>query len=387
MEYEQNMITKDWDDNTLNLSKNILRGIYAYGFETPSAIQSVSIPYISQGKDIIAVANSGTGKTGSYLIGVFSHINEALNKLQCVILSPTRELALQIYKVAQELAKYTTIKLQLLVGGTDTQNDIVNIKNTTPHVVVGCTGRIYDIFTRDILDTLFTKMLVLDEADEMLSTGFHVYVQNIFKYLPIDVQVILFSATMTDNVLSLTKQFMHNPVHINLNHEVLSFHEIQQYKVISRNDCEKYTILKDVFNTICFSQCIIYCNHVVRVCDLYEAMKDDEFSVTYIHSNMTKTERNDKFVSFINGDDRILISTNLTARGIDIQQVSTVINFDLPKTKETYVHRIGRSGRWGRKGLSISFCTMREIQFMKQIEEAYEIDIPDLPTDLNAYFV
>ena len=160
MDYEQNMITKDWGDNTLKLSKNILRGIYAYGFETPSAIQSVSIPYISQGKDIIAVANSGTGKTGSYLIGVFSHIDEALNKLQCVILSPTRELALQIYKVAQELAKYTTIKLQLLVGGTDTQNDIINIKNTTPHVVVGCTGRIYDIFTRDILDTLFTKMLV-----------------------------------------------------------------------------------------------------------------------------------------------------------------------------------------------------------------------------------
>lgn len=387
MDYEQNTTVIDWYDKQFKLTENIIRGIYAYGFENPSTIQRMSIPHIIRGKDIIAVANSGTGKTGSYLIGVFSQSYVALDQLQCIILSPTRELAFQIYKVAQELAKYTDIRIQLLVGGTDIQQDMLNIKNATPHIVVGCTGRIHDILYRSILDSSFTKMLVLDEADEMLSFGFYNSVQNIFKYLPHNVQTILFSATMSDNVLSITKTFMRDPVHIKLTDEVLSLDEIKQYKVISRNDCEKYTILKDVFNKNCFSQCIIYCNSVIRVCELYEAMKDDNFPVTCIHSNMAKPERNARFSSFRNGNDRVLISTNLTARGIDIQQVSTVINFDLPKTKETYIHRIGRSGRWGRKGLSISFCNMREIQFIKDIEKTYDILIPDLFSDFDTQHV
>lgn len=386
MSNEENIILNDWHDKDLYLSENILRGIYAYGFEIPSKIQRMSIPHIIKGKNVIAEANSGTGKTGSYLIGVISKIYEALNHLQCIILSPTRELAQQIHDVGKKLAKYTSIRFHLLVGGTDIQRDILDLKKNTPHIVVGSIGRISDIIYREVLDTSLTKILVIDEADEMLSNGFHNSVQNIFNYLHRDVQIILFSATISEYVLTVTKKLMNNPVHIKLTNDDLLTNDFKQYKVICRSDSEKYNVLKNLFNVMYFSQCIIYCNSIIRVSDLYEAMKDDDFPVTYIHSNMCKTERNSRFSSFVFGTYRVLISTNLTSRGIDIQQVSTVINFDLPKTKETYIHRIGRSGRWGKKGVSISFCTMREIQSIKEIENFYDTHISELSADFDEKF-
>ena len=223
------------------------------------------------------------------------------------------------------------------------------------------------------------ELIVLDEADEMLSVGFKEQVYNIFQYLNNEVQVALFSATMPPELNALTEKFMRNPVKILVKSDMLTLEGISQYRIVLDDDPQKYNTLKDIYDIISMSQCIIYCNSVKRVVSLYDAMKQDEFPVCCIHSSMEKDERATAYEEFKNGKYRVLISSNVTARGIDIQQVSTVINFDVPKDVNTYLHRIGRSGRWGRKGIGINFVTRRDLRKIKEIEEHYNTQIPDLP--------
>ena len=369
-----------WDE--MNLKDSMLRGIYAYGYEKPSKIQQESIPIMCSGKDIIAQAQSGMGKTGSFSIGTLQQLDLTKNTVQALFLAPTHELAKQTNTVIKALGSMMEgFKTKILIGGTSIQEDADDIKKNTPHVVIGTAGRVYDMLRRRYLSPSNIKIIVLDEADEMLSFGFKQQIYNIFQCLNTDIQVALFSATLPDDILELTEKFMRNPVKITMKAETLNLECIKQYFIAVQNDNMKFETLKDLFSSISVSQCIIYCNSVNRVTDLYKAMVDDGFSVSYIHSSMDKDEREREFTKFRNGGYRVLISSNVTARGIDIQQVSTVINFDIPKCQHTYLHRIGRSGRWGRKGMAINFVTRRDIHHMKKIESFYNISMEELPNN------
>ncbi len=374
-----------WDDDNIDFKGKLMRGIYSYGFDKPSNIQQQSIIPMISGKDVIAQAQSGTGKTGAFSIAALQLIDESVNKTQIIIMSPTRELSTQNYNVCNMIGQSLKITIQLLIGGTPTEKDKELLSNNTPHIVIGCPGRIHALIRTGHLKTNNVKTFILDEADEMLSSGFKEQVYNIFQYLNNDTQVGLFSATMPQELNSLTKQFMRNPVKILVTNEMLTLDGIKQFKLNVNDDHQKYETLKDIFNTISVSQCIIYCNSIKRVQDLTDAMTQDQFPVVGIHSSMDEATRKANFNDFKNGKSRVLISSNITARGIDIQQVSVVINFDIPKNKHTYIHRIGRSGRWGRIGLAINFITRRDILKLKEIEQFYNTQIDDLPLNFEKF--
>jgi translation initiation factor 4A len=380
IEVSENHEIEVWDD--LDLHPLILRGIYAYGFETPSPIQKKGIKPMLDKRDVIAQAQSGTGKTGCFTVGTLARIDVTQPGVQAIILSPTRELSMQTKQVIDNIGKFVKgYKSQLLVGGTSTDDTIKCLQEEKSQVVVGCPGRVYDMLRRKKLLPSALRLIVLDEADEMLSSGFKDQIYNIFQFMPSDIQVGLFSATLPQELLSLTNKFMRNPIKVLVKAEQLTLEGITQFYVALENDEEKYDCLKDIFSSLSIAQCIIYCNSVRRVQDLYDAMIADNYPVAQIHSGMDKQERSNSYNEFRNGTTRVLISSNVTARGIDVQQVSTVINFDLSKCVHTYLHRIGRSGRWGRKGVGINFITRRDARNLKEIEQHYDTQIPEMPID------
>jgi len=375
-----------WED-VEELNPQLLRGIYAYNFEKPSHIQQRSILPIMRGHDVIAQAQSGTGKTGAFGVATLQAIDldPKRTDVQALVMAPTRELAKQIHDVITNLGiQMSGLKVQLLVGGTSTDDDAKMLKAEMPQIVVGCPGRVFDMIRRRNINARNIRLLVLDEADEMLSSGFKDQIYNIFQHLSNNVQVCLFSATMPQELHALSEKFMRNPVKILVQAEQLTLEGICQYHIALEDDDGKFATLQDLFKTISMSQCIIYCNSVKRVSDLTEAMVLKGYPACCIHSGMDKDARDDAYVNFKAGKYRVLISSDVTARGIDIQQVSTVINFDLPKSVHTYLHRIGRSGRWGRKGTGISFVTRRDIRQMKEIETYYSTNICELPSSFKA---
>ena len=368
---------KSWDDLECNM--DLLRGIYAYGFEEPSSIQKKAILPMLSRRDIIAQAQSGTGKTGAFTIGTLGQIDFEAKEIQAIILSPTRELSKQIHTVFLNLGKMiNNIRVQLLVGGTSIEDDVKELKNV-PHIIVGCPGRINDMIRRKKISISNVKVIVLDEADEMLSKGFKDQIYNIFRQSNEEtVQIALFSATMSQDLMHLSKDLLRNPEKILVKSEALTLEGISQAYVLLDNEVGKYETLKDLYSSFSMSQCIIYCNSLKRVIELYDNMNNEKYPVCCLHSEQSRTEREKAYQEFKNGKFRILISTNITARGIDIQQVSTVINYDVPKDAHTYLHRIGRSGRWGRKGIGISFITNRDIKKLREIEKYYNTQINEL---------
>lgn len=372
----------NWDD--FDLSPDLLRGIYAYGFEKPSPIQSKAIKPMLQGSDLIAQAQSGTGKTGSFTIGALSQVDITDDSSQVLIMAPTHELVHQIATVMRGLSSMMHgIRIKTIVGGSSIEDDAVQLRDHVPHILVGCPGRVYDMIRRKHIRASNLKLVVVDEADEMLSYGFKDQIYNIFQFLNNKAQIALFSATLPANMEQITNKFLRNPVRISVKAESLTLEGIKQYFIAVYDDREKFLTLKDLYQHISLSQCIIYANSVKRVEDLYDAMKEDGFPVCRIHSNMNKMEREQSFDEFKNGASRVLISSNVTSRGIDIQQVGVVINFDLPKDVHNYLHRIGRSGRWGRKGTGINLITRRDIPHMKEIEQYYSTQIEELPTGFS----
>ena len=371
-------------DELENIDHNILRGIFGYGFEKPSPIQKKTIKPIIAGRDIIAQAQSGTGKTAAFSIGALSLINLKENNTQVLVLSPTRELTTQTAKVMSSIGSMMDgLRVKTLFGGSSTEEQSGFLKKTSPHIICGCPGRVHDMMRRGNITTKTIKLIILDEADEMLSQGFKEQVYNIFQYFDNNIQVALFSAKLSEEIQPIINKIMRNPVEITMKAEMLTLEGISQYFVAVEDDRQKYLTLKDIFSAISLSQCIIYCNSVKRVADLYEAMSEDVFPVCCVHSNMDTKDREHAFNEFKNGSCRVLISSNVTARGIDIQQVSTVINFDIPKDVHTYLHRIGRSGRWGRKGVGINFITRRDIPKLKEIEEYYACQINEMPSNFD----
>ena len=380
----------EWDDSEL-IRANILRGIYAYGFEKPSPIQKKGIvPMLttdSEGKrrDIIAQAQSGTGKTGCFSVGVLNIVDPSIKVTQALILAPTHELATQIKNVVSDIGRFDNIVVQLLVGGTSVDGDREKLDNDTPHIVVGTPGRVHDMIRRKYLKVDKMSVIVLDEADEMLSQGFKEQIYKIFQYMPNSVQIGLFSATMPPECEELSDKFMSRPIKILVKAEQLTLQGIAQYYIRVNDDEQKYLVLKDIFTGMSISQAIIYCNSTRRVDDLHEAMIADEYPVSKIHGKLDGAERKETNKAFRSGATRVLITSDLYARGIDVQQVSIVINFDVPKSEHTYLHRIGRSGRWGRKGIAVNFVTKHDGARLKHFEEYYNTQIEEMPADWTSH--
>jgi len=373
-------IIDSFDD--MDLKENLLRGIYAYGFEKPSAIQKQAIMPCIEGFDVIGQAQSGTGKTATFSISILQKIDTTRNTTQAMIIAPTRELATQIQKVVLALGDYQGVRVQALIGGTRVRDDIDMLQNNPPHVVVGTPGRVFDVINRRALQTDDLCMFVLDEADEMLSRGFKDQIYDIFRRLPSNIQVILLSATMPAEVLEVTTNFMPNPVHILVKKEELTLEGIKQFYVYTEKEGWKRDTLLDLYNTLTITQAVIFLNTRRKVEWLSHELNEQSFTVSSLHGDMEQSERETIMKEFRSGSSRVLITTDLLARGIDVQQVSLVINYDLPTNRENYIHRIGRGGRFGRKGVAINFVTEDDIRTMKDIEQFYSTSIEEMPMNV-----
>jgi len=376
---EEYPIFESFDD--YDLDENLLRGIYSYGFEKPSAIQQRGIKPILDGRDTIGQAQSGTGKTATFTIGCLQRIDYSNRNCQALILAPTRELAQQIQKVALALGDYLKVKCHACIGGTSVKEDIEKLRDGQ-HLVVGTPGRVFDMVGKRHLrvDDLIT--FVLDEADEMLSRGFKDQIYDIFKTLPPNIQVCLFSATMAPEILDLTTKFMRDAVRILVKKDELTLEGIRQFYVAIEKEEWKLDTLCDLYETLTITQAIIYCNTRRKVDYLADQLTKRDFTISTMHAELDQKERDLVMREFRSGSSRVLISTDLLARGIDVQQVSLVINYDLPQNMENYLHRIGRSGRFGRKGVAINFVTNNDVRAMKDIERYYHTQIEEMPMDI-----
>ena len=375
-EKNEDIIIETFDD--LELKDNLLRGLYSYGFEKPSNIQKKAVPMVLKGGDVIAQSQSGTGKTGAFSISALQIVDESVQSTQVLIISPTHELSRQTTKVIEGLSNYMKITLAECIGGTN----VVECKNALhrkPHLVIGTPGRILDMIQKKNLDTTTLKLMIFDEADEILSYGFKETIYNIVKSIPKATQITLFSATMPPDVIELTDKFMNKPKRLLMAADTLTLEGIKQYYINTKDNNWKYDVLIDIYESISITQCIIYCNSKKRVNELGNALINNDFPVLMISSEMTSQERKEAMEQFKKGEARILISTDLLARGIDVQQLSLVINFDIPNNNENYIHRIGRSGRYGRKGIAINFLTDKDIYKMKEIEKFYNTQIEEMP--------
>jgi len=372
------------DFDQMGLKPALVRGIYSYGFEKPSAIQQRGIVPFATGRDIIAQAQSGTGKTATFAVGMLQQIDETKLETQGLILVPTRELATQVNKVVNALGVHLGIKTHACTGGTSVQDD-VNMLKKGVHVVTGTPGRVYHMIEEGKLQTENLKVFTLDEADEMLSKGFSDVIREIFSTLPNDIQVGVFSATMPNECLEITKLFMRNPVKVLVKKEELTLMGINQFYIDCQEPRYKYDTLCDLYKDVSIQQAVIFCNSRRTVDWLTRKMTDANFTVASTHGSINPEDRRIVMDEFRKGGSRVLITTDLLARGIDVQQVSVVINYDLPADKESYLHRIGRSGRFGRKGLAINFVTYRDRRLLKEIEQFYDTQIDPLPKNVQDF--
>lgn len=379
LEFDTNYdeVTDSFDN--MSLLEDLLRGVYAYGFEKPSSIQQRAIVPLSKGRDIIAQAQSGTGKTATFTIGILQQLDYNLPECQALILAPTRELAQQIQKVVLALGDYLNVRCHACIGGTRVRDDISKLQSGV-HVVVGTPGRVYDMLCRRVLRPDYIKIFILDEADEMLSRGFKDQIYDIFQALPTaKIQVGLFSATMPPEALEITQKFMRDPVRILVKRDELTLEGIKQFYINVEREDWKLDTLCDLYDTLNITQCVIFCNTRRKVDWLTDKMRSREFTVSAIHADMDQKERDVILNEFRTGSSRVLITTDLLARGIDVQQVSLVINYDLPRNLENYIHRIGRSGRFGRKGVAINFVTAEDVRTLRELEQFYNTTVDEMP--------
>ncbi|XP_047151747.1 eukaryotic initiation factor 4A-15 isoform X3 [Vigna umbellata] len=367
--------------DAMGLQENLLRGIYAYGFEKPSAIQQRGIVPFCKGLDVIQQAQSGTGKTATFCSGILEQLDYSLTQCQALVLAPTRELAQQIEKVMRALGDYLGVKVHACVGGTSVRED-QRILSSGVHVVVGTPGRVFDMLRRQSLQPDHIKMFVLDEADEMLSRGFKDQIYDIFQLLPSKIQVGVFSATMPPEALEITRKFMNKPVRILVKRDELTLEGIKQFYVNVEKEEWKLDTLCDLYETLAITQSVIFVNTRRKVDWLTDKMRSRDHTVSATHGDMDQNTRDIIMREFRSGSSRVLITTDLLARGIDVQQVSLVINYDLPTQPENYLHRIGRSGRFGRKGVAINFVTKDDDKMLFDIQKFYNVVVEELPSNV-----
>ena len=330
-------VVSSFDD--MGLKEELVRGIYAYNFEKPSAIQQRAIGPIIVGRDVIAQAQSGTGKTATFSIAALQSVDTSLRETQVLVLSPTRELACQIQSVVLALGDYMNIQCHACIGGTSIGEDIRKL-DYGQHIVSGTPGRVFDMIKRKNLRTRHIKTLILDEADEMLSQGFREQIYDVYRYLPPGVQVVLLSATLPRDVLELTTKFMTDPIRILVKRDELTLEGIKQFFVAVEKEEWKFDTLCDLYDTLTITQAVMFCNTRKKVDWLTEQMRAANFTVAAMHGEMPQSERDAIMQEFRQGNSRVLITTDIWARGIDVQQVSLVINYDLPANRENYIHRL-----------------------------------------------
>jgi translation initiation factor 4A len=367
---------------SMGLPEKLLRGIFAHGFERPSDIQTKAIVPIKDGRDVLAQARSGTGKTATFCIGSMCRIDPAIKRLQVLVMVHTRELAQQIKTVASALGEYMGVVAYAATGGTPIREDLRAIEKGV-HFIVGTPGRIYDLMNRRSLTREHIRVLILDEADQMLEDRFKEQVLCILEMgFPQTCQVALFSATMPESVVEVANQLLRNPTRILVPPEEVTLDGIRQFYVALEKEEWKYDVLADLYKQLTINQALIYCNKRQKAEWLAEKMNAEGFPLSFIHGEMDPEERSKRMRDFRNGNVRVMISTDLLARGIDVQQVSLVINFELPPQRENYIHRIGRSGRFGRKGVAINIIGPDEQKALHDIEAHYSTTIGPLPDDL-----
>jgi ATP-dependent RNA helicase len=365
----------------MGLREPLLRGVFAYGFEKPSAIQQRAIVPIVRGRDVIAQSQSGTGKTGVFCIAALQCVDVARAEPQALVLSPTRELAEQTQQVMLALGDYMSVRCHSCVGGKSLSDD-QRVLSQGVHILSGTPGRVYDLMKRRVLHTRGIRMLVLDEADEMLSKGFKDQIYDIFRHLPPGTQVVLISATLPAEVLDITKRFMNAPVRILVKRDEITLEGIKQYYVSVEEEKWKFETLCDLYDTLTITQAVIFCNTRKKVEWLAAKMREHSFAVSAMHGEMPQKERDAIMQEFRSGSSRVLIATDLWGRGIDVQQVSLVINYDIPLSRELYIHRIGRSGRFGRKGVAINFVTREDAHQLREIEQYYSTQVDEMPMNV-----
>uniref|UniRef100_A0A7S3Z7Q7 RNA helicase n=1 Tax=Lotharella globosa TaxID=91324 RepID=A0A7S3Z7Q7_9EUKA len=368
----------------MELKDELLRGIYDYGFVKPSIIQQKAILPVAKGSDIIAQSQSGTGKTGAFVIATLQRVDAKRRGVtQALILSPTQHLAQQTQKVMRCIGQYMDIRVHLSAGGANVREDMEALRSGV-EVVVGTPGRIIDMLKKGCMQPKDMKLIVLDEADEMLSTGFRDDMYQVFQFLPQDVQVALFSATVPEELKDVISELLRDPVQIRVKKETLTLTGIRQYYVPLRTDSDKLDTLCDLHDQLgAGSQTIIFCKSRRGVDALTDALTKGGYACSSVHGEMPPADRKRIIDKFRKGKTRVLISSDLLARGIDVQTVTTVLNYDLPRDMENYLHRVGRCGRFGRRGVAINFVTERDFNLMEAIESFYNVKFDKLPVDIN----
>jgi len=381
-----------FDDLSELIDLKIIRGVMSYGFEEPSPIQKKAIKPLLSKFDLIAQAQSGTGKTATFCIGTLGRIDFTKNETQAIILAHTLELAQQIEHVFTNIGKYTDLRLATAAKSLTVRENIEtllgrnNPDGLLPHVVIGTPGRVLDMINKEAINIETIRLLVCDEADELLSEGFIAQIKQIIGSIGEQTQIALFSATMDASFFKLTEKFLRNPINILIKKENLTLEGIKQFYIDCEKNDFKFETLCDLYGLFSTCQTIIYCNHHQSVEILTQKMQEQDFKVSYIHGGMNISEREEAMKKFRNLTTRVLISTDLLGRGIDVQQVSIVINYDIPFKSEAYIHRIGRSGRHGRTGTAINFVTNNDIKRVHDIETYYHTRILPLPSDMADVF-
>ncbi|CAF3518095.1 unnamed protein product [Rotaria sp. Silwood1] len=362
------------------LKRELLMGIYEKGWEKPSPIQEHSIPIALTGRDVLARAKNGTGKTGAYTIPIVERIDPNKNCIQAVILVPTRELALQTSAICMELSKHIHLRVMVMTGGTSLREDISRLQEIV-HIIIATPGRLLDLVNKNLAKIDSCRVIVLDEADKLLSQDFNHLLDDVIFHLPQDRQIMLYSATFPLTVDDFIKKHMRNPYEINLMEE-LTLKGITQYYAFVQ-ERQKVHCLNTLFSKLQINQSIIFCNSTQRVELLAKKITDLGYSCYYIHSKMRQDHRNRVFHDFRTGLCRNLVCSDLFTRGIDIQAVNVVINFDFPKLSETYLHRIGRSGRYGHYGIAISLITYEDRFSLHKIEQELGTEIQPIPKQID----
>lgn len=366
----------------MKLNKQLLKGIYAAGFNKPSAIQARAITPIIDGRDVVAQSQSGTGKTTIFSIGVLNNIDVKKKDLQALVLSPTRELAEQTQNVMLSLGEHMKARVHCCIGGRGVNEDIKQLQGGV-HVVSGTPGRVFDMISRNALNTRYIRMLVIDEADEMLQKEFKPQLYDIYRYLPPATQIVVISATMSNEVIEVTDKFMSDPVRILVKRDELTLEGIKLFFVAVEKEEWKFDTLIDLYDTLTVTQAVIFCNTKRKVDWLTDRMRKSNFTVSAIHGDMPQQERDAITQEFRVGKSRVLICTDVFGRGIDVAQVSLVINYDLPNSRELFIHRVGRAGRFGRKGVAINFVKNDDIQILRDIEQFYSTQIDEMPMNVQ----
>ena len=371
----------------MGLSEELSRGIYTYGFEQPSKIQQLAIVRMKERCDILAQSQSGTGKTGAFTIGSLSAVDATIKAPQVLVICPTRELSQQTERVAKSIGNYMGLKVLSATGGNQLRADIQALKGGA-QFVVGTPGRIFDLICRGELSVEQMRYVILDEADQMLEDLFADQIKAILNNkFPPTTSLALFSATMPDNVLEIAETYLNKPTRILLPPDEVTLDGIKQYYVQLEREDWKLPVLLDLYQQITVNQALIYVNKRQKAEWLAKQLSAHGFTLEFIHGEMDVAERKKRMEDFRSGQTRVLISTDLLARGIDVQQVSLVINYEMPVQRENYVHRIGRSGRYGKKGAAINLVYGDEMNAVKEIESHYSTTIHELPEDLSVLSV